>query len=69
MQTLRGIHIAGFKWLECAQNVLVSDPSFRGSIQNGGVYVPRWLPSPPTFYLKGFVQTYKCKKAKCTSFK
>ena len=69
MQILRATHIVGCKLLECAQNVLASDPSLRGFIQNGGVYVPRWLPSPPTFDLKGFVQTYKCKKAKCAEFK
>ena len=66
MQILRTTHIAGFRWLECAQNVLVPDPSLRGFIQKGGVYVPCWLPSPPTFDLKGFAQTCKCIKARCT---
>ena len=55
MQILRASHIAGFEWLECAQNVLVPDPFLRGFIQKGGVYVRHWLPSPPTFDLKGLI--------------
>ena len=31
------------------------------------MYVPRWLQIPPTFDLKGFIQTWKCEKAECTS--
>ena len=69
MQILRATHIAGFEWIECAQNVSVPDPSLRGFILKGGVFVPRWLPSPSTFDLKRFVQTCRCKKAKCTSCK
>ena len=67
MQILRAAHIAGFEWLECAQNVLVSDLSLLGFIHKCGVYVPRWLPNPATFDLKGIVLTCIRKKAKWTS--
>ena len=66
MQILIATDIAGFEWLECAQNVLVPDPSLQGFIHKGGVHVPRSLPTPPAFDLKRFVWTYKCKKTKCT---
>ena len=67
MQILRAAHIASFEWLECAQNVLVSDLSLLGFIHKCGVYVPRWLPNPATFDLKGIVLTCIRKKAKWTS--
>ena len=67
MQILRAAHIAGFEWLECAQNVLVSDLSLLGFIHKCGVYIPRCLPNPATFDLKGFVLTCIRKKAKWTS--
>ena len=66
MQILIATDIADFEWLECAQNVLVPDPSLQGFIHKGGVHVPRSLPTPPAFDLKRFVWTYKCKKTKCT---
>ena len=67
MHALRAIHTAGFEWNECLHNVIIPDPSLRGYVLKDEVFVPKWLPNAYMFKVEEFIQTCKCKTAKCTS--
>ena len=67
MHALRAIHTAGFEWNECLQNVPIPDPSLRGYVLKDEMFVPKWLPNAYKFKVEDFIQTCKCKTAKCTS--
>ena len=65
MHSFRAAHTAGFEWVECLHHVSMPDPSARGYVLEDDMFVPKCLSKVSTFNVAEFLQTCKCKTAKC----
>ena len=57
MHSLRAAHTAGFEWVGCLH--------MHGYVLKDDIFVPKWLSKVSTFNVAEFLQTCKCKTAKC----